>query len=428
MSDPATAHPPVPLPSAPAVQLAPNVSLQPPLSRRGHGPGLVVIDPGYEVADKPSAEPPSETLDPAPQYKWAEEGYAVVRLVVSKGASEGSWNLKEGALQKVIDALIKLEECDIKDKFALLVYGSPDEYPSEFHGYLSSALAAFQSLVSIVAFSSDWNFSSASKPVLIHQAGKGVAPTGTAGVKAYTYPNATSPSFIIPGSKEFSYTAASVAHSRSLKFIKDHLGGPIFDLEKIWDEHTYYEFADRSVEQTMGTMVLEPYVNHIPTMTGGIGRERLANFYRHHFIFNNPEDTELELVSRTIGVDRIVDEFIFVLTHNKVVDWLIPGIPPTGVTLRIPFVAVVNIRGDRLYHEHITWDQGTVLKQLGLLPEYLPFPYAVQGQEGKKLEVKVPVAGVETAKKLEDQRSVESNSMIVSTATSLREVNVNVDT
>lgn len=72
--------------------------------------------------------------------------------------------------------------------------------------------------------------------------------------------------FIVPGCRDFSYSAASVAHTRSLTFIKKHLGGPVFDLEKIWDEHTYYEFEDRSVEKTMETMVLEPYVNHIPTV------------------------------------------------------------------------------------------------------------------------------------------------------------------
>lgn len=72
----------------------------------------------------------------------------------------------------------------------------------------------------------------------------------------------------------------------------------------------------------MGTMVQEPYVNHIPTMTGGIGRERLTAFYRHHFIFNNPADTAMELVSRTVGVDRVIDEFVFSFTHDKVIDWL----------------------------------------------------------------------------------------------------------
>lgn len=63
-------------------------------------------------------------------------------------------------------------------------------------------------------------------------------------------------------------------------------------------------------------------VNHIPTLTGGVGRARLTNFYTNHFIFNNPEDTELELVSRTVGIDRVIDEFVFKCTHDKVIDWL----------------------------------------------------------------------------------------------------------
>ena len=92
-----------------------------------------------------------------------------------------------------------------------------------------------------------------------------------------------------------------------------------------------------------------------------------------------------------------------------------PGIPPTGKYVEIPFTSVVNIRGDRLYHEHISWDQATLLRQLGLMPEYLPFPYALPGGKtpasGKRFEYKVPTAGIETAKKLVDERSVESNTM-----------------
>ena len=74
---------------------------------------------------------------------------------------------------------------------------------------------------------------------------------------------------------------------------------------------------------------------------------------------------------------------------------------------------MVNIRGDRLYHEHIAWDQLTVLFQLGLMPEYLPFPYPVQGQTepGKKLEYRVPGAGREVADKLVDESAVPSNGM-----------------
>lgn len=57
-------------------------------------------------------------------------------------------------------------------------------------------------------------------------------------------------------------------------------------------------------------------------MTGGVGRTALTHFYQNHFIFNNPEDTALELVSRTVGVDRVIDEFVFSFTHDKVIDWL----------------------------------------------------------------------------------------------------------
>lgn len=185
------------------------------------------------------------------------------------------------------------------------------------------------------------------------------------------------------------------------------MGAPYFDLEVLWDEHTYWEFEKRSVEHTMATMVQEPYVNHVPTITGGIGREALTAFYRDHFIFANPADTEMELVSRTVGIDRVIDEFIFKMTHDRIVDWFLPGVPPTGKYLQVPFTAVVNIRGDRLYHEHIAWDQVTALRQCGLMPEYLPF-----GGKNGKVEYYVPGDGVGTAEKMRNKTSVESNRLI----------------
>lgn len=148
-------------------------------------------------------------------------------------------------------------------------------------------------------------------------------------------------------------------------------------------------------------------------MTGGIGRTPLSDFYQNHFVHNNPPDTELELISRTVGIDRVVDEFIYKFTHDMVIDWLLPGIPPTYKWIQIPFTAVVNVRGDRLYHEHIAWDQCTVLRQAGLMPEYLPWPeeYKVEGRKGQRLEYKVPTAGVETARKMRDKNCVGSNGM-----------------
>jgi len=142
-------------------------------------------------------------------------------------------------------------------------------------------------------------------------------------------------------------------------------------------------------------------------MTGGIGRENLTVFYRDHFIFTNPADVALEVISRTVGPNRVVDEFIYKLTHDRVIDWLLPGVPPTGNYLTIPMMAVVNIRGDRLYNEHIWWDQATVLRQVGILPTHLPYP-AVGGHQ----QLRLPVAGVECAEMLINEANGKSNEMM----------------
>ncbi len=117
----------------------------------------------------------------------------------------------------------------------------------------------------------------------------------------------------------------------------------------------------------MKTMVAEPYVNHIPMMTGGVGHRDLARFYANHFIPKCPKDTKLVPISRTIGADRLVDEMLFCFTHDVEIDWMLPGVAPTGKYVEIPLVAIVNFRGDKLYHEHIYWDQASVLVQIGLL-------------------------------------------------------------
>jgi carboxymethylenebutenolidase len=83
----------------------------------------------------------------------------------------------------------------------------------------------------------------------------------------YLYPEATSDGFIVPGHPDYRHSSAVLAHTRTLTFVKKHLDGPFFDLEKIWEEHTEFEFANRSVARTMGTMVQEPYVNHISTVS-----------------------------------------------------------------------------------------------------------------------------------------------------------------
>jgi carboxymethylenebutenolidase len=159
------------------------------------------------------------------------------------------------------------------------------------------------------------------------------------------------------------------------------------DLVALWEDHCRYEFETRDVDATMATMVAEPYVNHVPTMTGGVGHDQLKRFYKYHFIGGNPPDTLLSPISRTVGADQIVDEFLFSFTHTSEVDWMLPGVAPTGKRVEIPMIAVVKFIDDKLVHEHIYWDQASVLVQIGLLnPEGLP------------------VAGVETARKVADTR------------------------
>ena len=145
------------------------------------------------------------------------------------------------------------------------------------------------------------------------------------------------------------------------------------DLAALWDAHCRYEFETRDVDATMASMVAEPYVNHVPTMTGGVGQGQLRRFYANHFIGQNPPDTTLTLVSRTVGQDSLVDEMIFSFTHTSEVDWMLPGVAPTGRRVEIPLVAIVKFEGGKLAHEHIYWDQASVLAQLGLIdPAKLP--------------------------------------------------------
>lgn len=215
---------------------------------------------------------------------------------------------------------------------------------------------------------------------------------GNADVSIYEYPGVDH-GFFNPGRPAYNRPSAMMAHSRSIALLRKVLG-PQYDLEALWEKHCEYEFATRDVDATMATMVAEPYVNHVPTMTGGVGYKELYRFYKHHFIPGNPEDTQLVPISRTVGADRIVDEMLFCFTHTVEIDWMLPGIEPTGKYVEIPLIAVVNFRGDKLYHEHIYWDQASVLAQIGVL-----------NTEG------LPVTGRETARKLVDE-SLPSNGLM----------------
>ncbi|MGH3148952.1 MAG: ester cyclase [Rubrobacter sp.] len=141
----------------------------------------------------------------------------------------------------------------------------------------------------------------------------------------------------------------------------------------LWDEHTQSGFQALSVEGTLGTMTEDPYVNHVPVMTGGAGLDEVRGFYAQCFIPKQAPDTELTFVSRTVGENQLVDELIFKFTHTVEMDWMLPGIPPTGKRVEFPVVVVVGFRDEMIASERIYWDQASVLVQVGLIdPESLP--------------------------------------------------------
>ena len=165
-------------------------------------------------------------------------------------------------------------------------------------------------------------------------------------------------------------------------------------LSQLWEEHVRHEFSTRHTERTLATMVDDAYVNHIPVLTGGVGKDELREFYSKRFIPQMPPDTEMTPVSRTIGEDQLVDEMVFKFTHSIRMDWLLPGIRPTGKRVEVPLVAIVRFRDGKLAHEHIYWDQASVLVQIGLLDP-----------------AKLPVTGVESARKVLDP-SLPANELM----------------
>ena len=123
-------------------------------------------------------------------------------------------------------------------------------------------------------------------------------------------------------------------------------------------------------------------------MTGGVGHDQLKRFYKYHFIGANPPDTELMPISRTVGTDQIVDELLFCFTHTSEIDWMLPGIAPTGRRVEIPLVAIVRFQDGKVAHEHIYWDQASVLVQIGKLdPDGLAGRGHRNGAQGRRQDV-----------------------------------------
>jgi carboxymethylenebutenolidase len=155
------------------------------------------------------------------------------------------------------------------------------------------------------------------------------------------------------------------------------------EMRSLWALHCRYEFELRDVEGALGTMVEDPYLWNIPTMCGGRGQDGMRRYYRDNFVGTMPDDAGISSVSLTVGKDQIAEEVILSFTHDREMPWILPGIAPTGRQVEIPQLAVVAVRDGKIAHEHIWWDQSSVLVQVGLLDP-----------------ASVPAFGVDTANRL----------------------------
>jgi carboxymethylenebutenolidase len=142
---------------------------------------------------------------------------------------------------------------------------------------------------------------------------------------------------------------------------------------ELFQQHVDAELRG-DLETTMATMTADPHLNHVPVMAGGVGRDGVRDFYRNHLVGKFfPPDVAMVNVSRTVGHDQVVEELAISFTHTTPIDWLLPGVAPTGKKVEMAVVVIVGFKDGKISHEHIYWDQAGVLVQVGLLnPAGLP--------------------------------------------------------
>lgn len=144
-------------------------------------------------------------------------------------------------------------------------------------------------------------------------------------------------------------------------------------LDDVFNAHMNAELAG-DLDKTLATMSPNPHLVNVPTMVGGQGPDGVRTFYANRLIGQFfPPDVSFETISRTYSEERLIDELIISFTHTTAIDWMLPGVAPTGKKVEVVFVVIVGIEDGKVSYEHIMWDQANVLVQLGLIdPTGLP--------------------------------------------------------
>jgi carboxymethylenebutenolidase len=379
------------------------------LPASGYGPGIVVLQEIFGVND---------------HMRNVADWYAAHGFVAL--CPDLFWRMERGVeltdaeWEKAIDFYQRLDEAKaVEDSAAALEFLRKHSACSGRVGAVGFCFGGNLAYLLSVRFKPDYGVSiekslgeanNLGSPLLLHIAGRDqfCPPEAQAQIHAtldsnplvtiYDYPEMDH-AFARPSGEHYDAAAAELANLRSLEFLVNSLAGAGLasaqqTLSARWDDHVKYEFATRNTDHTLETMVADSYVNHVPVMTGGVGHEELREFYSKRFIPQMPPDTAMTPVSRTIGIDRVVDEMVFEFTHTIRMDWMLPGVEPTNIHVKVALVVIVHFREGKLAHEHIYWDQASVLAQLGLIDAS-----------------KLPVAGVESAEKVLNP-SLPSNELM----------------
>jgi carboxymethylenebutenolidase len=160
-------------------------------------------------------------------------------------------------------------------------------------------------------------------------------------------------------------------------------------LREVWQQHNYSEWVLKDAKAALTTMSDNPHVLMVPIAIGGRGRDGVYNYYHDYFLAQLPADIMPVPISQVVGEDMLVEEAVFQFTHDQVMDWLIPGVLPTGKHVEVGVTAIVKFENGKVASEHLYWDHATVLAQVGVLDL-----------------AKVPVKGVESARTLLDWAGV----------------------
>lgn len=340
--------------------------------------------------------PPEKAL-----LSWKEEGYDVTYIQYDPST--------QPAYIRTVKTLNS--DLELGEHYALIAYGAAASV------VLKTALKPLNKCCAIIAFyppilpSAKASFPESSNPQ-VHVAGKSQASPHPelCDWKLYRYDNCAT-GFADPSSKAYSHVEANLAWSRALACVRKGFRKEV-DLEPVVQSFWTAKYEDDVPERASMSVVKNmtqnsPHVTILPTLQGGVGRKKIEEFYREFFVPSLVEDFRIRLVSRTMGVERIVDEMVVSFTHSDEVDWILPGVQPTDKFVEIPMVSIVAVRGGKLVSEHMYWDQASVLVQVGLLdPKLVPKKFKSEGTK------QLPVAGAEAAKQLVEPQQGRYNKLL----------------